>query len=109
MVTRLTHFADKIISAWKMIFGEPQKIVIAEFPWLQSFLFRQHMVVWHSRHTFSFGDYFDLYRMGFRSLRVINDDIVEVGEGFGAHPHRMRKFSATSSKVSCNTRTAWAM
>ena len=48
---------------------------IAEFGWL------------HSRHSFSFGHYYNPDKVNFGALRVLNDDIVEPGEGFGTHPH----------------------
>jgi quercetin 2,3-dioxygenase len=50
--------------------------------------FHTHIGWLDSWHTFSFADHYDPDHMGFRALRVINDDTVQPGQGFGTHSHR---------------------
>ncbi|MHB8578425.1 MAG: pirin family protein [Ignavibacteriaceae bacterium] len=59
----------------KKIIQKADERGIAEHGWL------------HSRFSFSFAEYYDPQKMGFGMLRVLNDDIIDPGEGFGKHPH----------------------
>lgn len=59
----------------KKIIHRSESRGVAEHGWL------------HSKHTFSFAGYYNPERMGFGKLRVLNDDIIEAGTGFGTHSH----------------------
>ncbi len=59
----------------KTIYHSADTRGVANFGWL------------NSHHSFSFGHYYDVEKMGFGLLRVLNDDIIIGGSGFGTHPH----------------------
>lgn len=58
-----------------------------------------------SRHTFSFGKYYDPRFMAFSDLRVINDDVVAPSGGFGTHPHDNMEIVSVVLPAGWNTRT----
>ena len=68
-------FAKNVKKGVYMITHPSESRGVANHGWLKS------------RHTFSFAEYYNPERMGFGALRVINDDSVDAGMGFGTHPH----------------------
>lgn len=60
-------------------------------------------------HTFSFADYYEPKRIHFGALRVLNDDTVAPGEGFGTHPHANMEIVSIPLSGRCDTGTVWGM
>ena len=61
-----------------------------------------------SYHSFSFASYYNPERMRFGVLRVLNDDTVQPGMGFGTHPHENMEIISIPLEGIWNTGTVWA-
>ena len=62
-----------------------------------------------AKHSFSFAGWFNPERIQFGALRVLNDDTIQGGMGFGTHPHDNMESSPFHCVAIWNTKTAWAM
>ena len=70
------HLPNKEIRTMKTVIHKANTRGSADHGWLQS------------HHSFSFASYYNPHRMNFGALRVLNDDVVAGGQGFGTHPHQ---------------------
>jgi len=70
------HLPNKEIKTMKTVVHKANTRGQANHGWLQSY------------HSFSFASYYNPHRMNFGAIRVLNDDIVKGGQGFGTHPHQ---------------------
>ena len=62
-----------------------------------------------SKHSFSFGNWYNPNYMGVSALRVINDDMIDAHQGFGTHPHDNMEILTCVLKVRLPIRTVWAI
>ncbi len=63
----------------------------------------------NAHHSFSFANWYDPSKIHFGMLRVLNDDIVAGGQGFGMHPHNNMEIITIILKANCSIRITWEM